>query len=170
MSILNVIKGCPLFYELYDREILQIVEKSKVLNLSPEEPIFQQGDEGNEVFLILNGNAEVRKDGVVLARLRKGDLFGEMVLLKERIRNADVICTNYSDILVISYDEIFGLYGSDLNTFSIIMLNFSRLLADRLKKAGKIIHHLKIEKERKRNKNEKNKKQKKKKIRNKKKK
>lgn len=145
MSILNVIKGCPLFYELYDKEILSIVQKSKVLNLAPNELIFEQGDEGDEVFLILNGNAEVRKGPIVLANLRKGDIFGEMVLLKEKFRNADVICTNYTDVLVMSYDEIFGLYEKDINTFSILMLNFSRLLADRLRKAGKTIHDLKIE-------------------------
>jgi CRP-like cAMP-binding protein len=145
MSVLNVIKSSPLFYELYDQEIMSIVNKCRVLNLTPGDPIFKRGDEGDEIFLILNGSAKVKKDDVVLAELRKGDLFGEMVLLKENTRNADIISDNFTDVLVLKYDDIFGLYETDKKTFSIIMVNLARLLATRLAKAGELIQDLTVE-------------------------
>jgi CRP-like cAMP-binding protein len=145
MSVLHVVKGCPLFYELYDQEILKIVEHCRVMQSQKGEYIFQQGDEGNEIFLIINGSASVRKGDIELAKLRKGDLFGEMVLLKDNIRKADIYINDFTDVLVMDYQTIFGLYETNNKVFSILMLNLSRLLATRLKKAGEAIEKLKME-------------------------
>ena len=145
MSVLQTVKGCPLFYELYDEEIMKIVERCKVLNLQPQDPIFNEGDIGEEIFLILSGSAEVRRGDLVLAKLRKGDLFGEMVLLKDNVRNASISADNFTDILVLKYQDIFGLFKTDPKVFSILMVNLSRLLATRLKKAGDTIAEVKKE-------------------------
>lgn len=146
MSVLQVVKGTPLFYELYDDEILKIVEKCRVLNLAPGDHIFKTNDVGDEIFLILNGSALVKRGEVTLAKLRKGDLFGEMVLLKDNIRKADIYVDNFSDVLVLSYNDIFSLYESNIKIFSIIMLNLSRMLATRLNDAGEKIASLSIKK------------------------
>ena len=145
MSILHVVKGCPLFYELYDEEIMKIVEKCRVVKFERGDHVFLQGDEGNEIYLVLNGSAVVKKGELELAKLRKGDLFGEMVLLKDNLRHADIYIDNYTDVLVISYSDIFGLYDTNNKLFSLIMLNLSRMLATRLKKAGETIEELKKE-------------------------
>jgi len=142
MSILQVVKESALFYELYDEEILKIVEKCKVLNLEPGQPIFEEGEEGNEIFLILNGTAQVKRGDLKLAKLRKGDLFGEMVLLKDNVRKASIYADNFTDVLVVDYDTIFGLYSTNNKIFSLIILNLARLLATRLHKAGDVIEKL----------------------------
>lgn len=145
MSVLQIVKGCPLFYELYDEEILRIVESCRVVQAQKNDYVFNKGDLGNEIFLILNGSAKVIKNGTELAKLRRGDLFGEMVLLKDNIRNADIQIQDFSDILVIDYNTIFNLYESNIKVFSVLMLNLARMLATRLKKAGDVIELLKTE-------------------------
>lgn len=145
MSVLQIVKGCPLFYELYDEEILRIVESCRVVQAQKGDFVFNKGDLGNEIFLILNGSAKVIKNGTELAKLRRGDLFGEMVLLKDNIRNADIQIQDFSDILVIDYNTIFNLYESNIKVFSVLMLNLARMLATRLKKAGDVIELLKTE-------------------------
>lgn len=145
MSVLHVVKGCPLFYELYDEEIMGIVSKCKVIETQEGDHVFKEGESGNEIFLILNGSARVMKGEIEIAKLRKGDLFGEMVLLKDNVRRADIVVDNFTDILVVDYDDIFGLYESNNHVFSIVMLNLARLLATRLKKAGENIESLIIE-------------------------
>lgn len=144
MSVLQVVKGCPMFYELYDQEIMKIVGMCRVISLEAGDYVFKEGDSGNEIFLILQGRAAVEKMEIELAELRKGDLFGEMVLLKENVRNADVVAKSFLDVLVLDYDDIFGLYEKDTKIFSIIMLNLSRMLATRLKGTGKQIVELKM--------------------------
>ena len=143
MSVLHVVKGCPLFYELYDEEIMAIVQKCRVIKAQEGDYIFREHDQGNEIFLILNGSAVVVKNNIKLANLRKGDVFGEMVLLKDNIRKADIYINNYTDLLVVDYDDIFGLYEANNKVFSILMLNLARMLATRLRKSGESIEKLK---------------------------
>ena len=145
MSILKTVKGCPLFQELYDAEILDIVKHCQVINLRPQDTIFRKGDTGNEVYLVLSGQARVSIGDVELAKLKKGDLFGEMVLLKENIRKADIVCDTFSSVLVIDYDDLFNYFQKNKNVFSILMLNLARILAGRLKKAGGQIKELCVE-------------------------
>lgn len=142
MSIINVIKGSPLFFELFDEEIESIVEDCGVLNLEDGDYIFKEGDEGNELFLILSGSALVKKGDVTLVELKKGDLFGEMVLLDERIRTADIVAKTYTDVLVLSYDVIFSIFKKNPKIFSLLMLNLCRLLAKRLKGSSEEIKRL----------------------------
>ena len=143
MSVLETVKGCPLFYELYDAEILKIVERCKVLSLQPGDVIFSEGDVGHELYMILNGRALVKKNGQEIAKLRKGDLFGEMVLLKEHDRKATTVSSNFTDVLVVDYDQIFGTFESNTKIFALLMLNLSRMLATRLAKAGAVIAEMK---------------------------
>lgn len=142
MKALEIVKSCPLFYELYDSEILSIVEACQVLNLEPGDVIFEKGDTGNEMFLILSGSAVVVKGGKEVAKLRKGDLFGEMVLLKENERKATIKSSNYTAVMVIRYEDIFGLYETKPTVFGLVMRNLSRILAIRLEKAGAILDDL----------------------------
>lgn len=142
MSIINIIKSSPLFYELFDEEIEEIIADCNVLTLEAGDPIVKEGDEGNEIFLILNGGADVMKGDVCLAALKKGDLFGEMVLLDERTRSADIVSNTFTDVLVMDYDIIFGYYKKNPKIFSMLMLNLCRLLAKRLKGAGENIKQL----------------------------
>lgn len=142
MSIINIIKGSPLFYELYDEEIDSLIADCNVLSLEEGEFVVQDGEEGNEIYLILSGGAFVKKGNVTLVELRKGDLFGEMVLLDERTRTADIVASTYTDVLVMGYDTIFGTFSKNPKVFSLLILNLCRLLAKRLKGSSEEIKRL----------------------------
>ena len=72
-------------------------------HFEPGEEVFHQGDVGDRIYIIVNGQAEVvREDGdmeVMLARLGAGEYFGEMALLKQSSRSATVRCTSPMDTL-----------------------------------------------------------------------
>lgn len=142
MSIINIIKSSPLFFELYDEEIDSLITDCNVLSLEEGDFIVKDGEEGNEIFLILSGGAFVKKGPVTLVELRKGDLFGEMVLLDERTRSADIVASTYTDVLVMSYDTIFGTFQKNPKVFSMLILNLCRLLAKRLKSSSEEIKRL----------------------------
>lgn len=142
MSILDIIKAAPLFVELYDDEIDAIIEKCSVMSLEEGQFIIKDGEEGDDFFIILTGAAAVKKGDVVLAELRKGDLFGEMVLLGQNIRTADIIANTYTDVLVMNYSSIFSFYDKHPKIFSLLILNLSRLLTKRLSSANETIRGL----------------------------
>lgn len=67
--------------------------------------IVRHNDTGFEVYIILSGTAEVRRDDEVVATLGKGDLFGEMAILGNIHRNADVVATSVMSLLSMTTHE-----------------------------------------------------------------
>lgn len=136
MSVISVIKGCPLFHEFYDEEIERIIEQCEVAQYAEGEYIFHDGDSGNDVVILLSGKAHVLKGSRVLAEISKGDMLGELALINQGGRNADVVAVAPTDILMIRYDFIYDLFHQDPKVFSLFFVNLSRILARRLIMAG----------------------------------
>jgi len=72
-------------------------------HFEPGEEVFHQGDLGDRMYIIVNGQAEVVRDdaGIErrLAKIGAGEYFGEMALLKQSTRGATVRCVAPMDAL-----------------------------------------------------------------------
>lgn len=149
MAIPNELRMCPLFFEMYDNEIEKIVQSSYVASFSPGEFVVKDGEEGDEIYVVLEGQLVVEKktpEGILkIMTLEKGDVFGEMVLLDEKIRSADIKTVKQGDILELKYNQIFELFKKEPRVFGLLLLNMSRMLAKRLRSTNKIIVGLKEE-------------------------
>ncbi len=79
--------------------------------------VFQQGDLGDRIYIIVSGQAEVlRHNGsqeILLAQLGPGEYFGEMALLNQTTRNATVRCVEPLDVLSIHKRE-FSILAANL--------------------------------------------------------
>jgi CRP/FNR family transcriptional regulator, cyclic AMP receptor protein len=66
---------------LFDHDThVQVVEPGHV--------VFDQGDSGGEMFAVLDGVVELRRDGELIHTAEKGDVFGEMALIDDSPRSA----------------------------------------------------------------------------------
>lgn len=75
-------------------EINFLTSLSKERKLSPNEVIFREGDEGEELYVVLDGVVRISKfipgaGEEALALLERGDYFGEMALIDDKPRSAD---------------------------------------------------------------------------------
>src|SRR3954454_2995423 len=70
------------------------------------EELIKQGDEGRELFLILDGIVDVEVDGEEVAELGPGTLLGEMALLEGGKRQASVYATTPVRAVVVPPDGI----------------------------------------------------------------
>lgn len=87
----SLIGAVPLFSGLDKKKRNSIASQGKELSYKSGDTIVDEGTMGVGFYLILDGKAEVRKKGKILASLQKGQFFGEMSLIDEQPRSADVV-------------------------------------------------------------------------------
>ena len=90
------LKAFQLLQNLEAEDLELLLERHLCSVIAEEQVLVQENDWGETLYLILEGMAKVRcfsPDGeeVVLSLLGPGDVFGEMTLLDEEPRSADVI-------------------------------------------------------------------------------
>jgi CRP-like cAMP-binding protein len=68
--------------------------------------VLRQNLSGGGLFVILEGEAAVRIDGADVARLGRGEFFGEMSALTGETPNADVVATRFLRCLVVPAPEL----------------------------------------------------------------
>jgi CRP-like cAMP-binding protein len=79
-----------------------------VRHFADGEYIVRKGEPGEEMFIIQAGNVLVsRGNGTEVARLGKGEFFGEMSVLESTPRDADVIAQGATRVLVLGPGALF---------------------------------------------------------------
>jgi CRP-like cAMP-binding protein len=85
--------GMPLFADLDEEERAQVAARVHEVTVEADATLALQGDNAYELFVIEEGEAEVRRDGETIATLREGDVFGEIGVLVTGTRRATVVAT-----------------------------------------------------------------------------
>jgi CRP-like cAMP-binding protein len=93
------LKDVPLFNGLDDQDLETIANRSLFVGARPGIHLASQGESGFEFFVILSGSADVSVEGETIATLGPGDVFGEMALLSEGYRTADVVATSVMSLV-----------------------------------------------------------------------
>jgi CRP/FNR family cyclic AMP-dependent transcriptional regulator len=104
-DIQESVRSVPLFRELSDRELGEVVQVAKHVEYPAGATIASEGEPGLGFHLILEGNAEVSVGGASRGVLGPGDYFGEISLLDGGPRSATVATTTPMRTLsIVSWD------------------------------------------------------------------
>ena len=98
----ELIKRAPLFWNCTRRELQQIAQLADEIDLREGKEMTRQGERGREFFVLLEGDADVIKDGRTINTLGAGDFFGEIALVSDTPRTATVTATSPVRALVIT--------------------------------------------------------------------
>ena len=101
-SKLDLLKRIPLFEHCSKKDLQHIAGIADELDLRAGKVLIQEGERGREFFVIVTGEAEVRRKGRKIATVGPGDFVGEMALLSKAPRNATVTALTPVDVLVIT--------------------------------------------------------------------
>jgi CRP/FNR family transcriptional regulator, cyclic AMP receptor protein len=88
--MIDSLRQVPLFADLGSKDLKQLADSMSETSFTAGEEVVAQGKSGVGFFVILDGTARVSQDGEDVARLSRGDYFGEMALIDGDMRLASV--------------------------------------------------------------------------------
>jgi len=68
--------------------------------------IFSAGDDANEAYLIQEGTVLIKKGDTEIAKLEKGDIFGEMAIIKGDAHSSNAVADDKTTLVVITKDVL----------------------------------------------------------------
>jgi hypothetical protein len=74
-------------------------ELPKPRTLKPGDTLVEQGERGEELFLLLDGVLEVERDGDVVAEVSPGAILGELALVESGVRTATLRATTPAKVI-----------------------------------------------------------------------
>lgn len=107
-QVVDVLSQLALFADLSRPELEAVAHTFDDEVFAEGQRVLRQGLSGNAFYLILDGGAIVRRDGSEVARLARGDFFGEVSALTGYPPAADVVADSLLRCLVVPGPELDG--------------------------------------------------------------
>lgn len=98
----ELLRSVPLFAQCTKQEIAALAAACDELSLRAGVELTRQGAQGREFMVIVDGAADVVKDGELVARLGPGDFLGEIALLSDVPRTATATTVEPTTVLVLT--------------------------------------------------------------------
>jgi putative ABC transport system ATP-binding protein len=101
LRICEFLRAVELFRALTPTQVTDVAEKMTKRKYAAGETIIREGDSGEEFFLISDGEVDVIRADHEVARLARGEFFGEVALISGEPRNATVQATEPLETFVL---------------------------------------------------------------------
>lgn len=107
-QLVDTLSGLTLFADLSRPQLEQVAHKMTEESYPTGQRILRQGFTGTGFYVVLDGEVAIKIDGNEVARLSKGDFFGEMSILLGEPPVADVVATRQLHVLHLGGPELEG--------------------------------------------------------------
>ncbi len=127
----GLLSSVDIFSTLSPEDLLDLSTLLELNEFPWQFPIAQKDDPGDRLFILLSGKAEVIDDnGVAIAELQKGEVFGEMSLLSGDRVSATIMTAETCQVAVMNQKN----FRHVLNRFPALQIFFYKLLVSRITK------------------------------------
>ncbi len=125
----GLLRTVEIFQPLSDDDLLDLATLLKLEDYHWGFPILQKGDPASNLFIIVEGRVEVMdEDGVTLAEIGRGNVFGEMSLLSGDKVTTTIMAMEPCKIASLSQKN----FRHVLNRFPALQVFFYKLLVSRI--------------------------------------
>jgi CRP-like cAMP-binding protein len=127
----ELVKSIPLFSRCTKKELAAVAGAADELDVPAGTELTRQGDRGREVMVLVDGTADVRRNGRRISTLGAGDFLGEIAVISGLPRTATVTTTSDARLLVLT-DRAFKRVVDEMPSVqaSVLKAVAERLLAD----------------------------------------
>jgi serine/threonine protein phosphatase PrpC len=131
---IEVLKSMQLFRYLSYKELVRVMNITDTIDTEPGEDIIREGDQGDAMYIVLNGTVQLHKSGVPVAELGRGQHFGEMALVDRTVRSLTATAKAASRLIVIRRKEFYAIIKKEPGLSVKLLWSFVQVLAERLRK------------------------------------
>jgi hypothetical protein len=123
-----------LFRGLSSEEVAKLFSCGITVEHEEGDLIFDEGQPGDALYVILGGEVSISDTKHEIARLKQGDMFGEMALISNETRSASAIALSSTSLLALTNDTIQNVMPP--NVALQVMTNIVITLSSRLRTAN----------------------------------
>lgn len=134
-----LLKSVPLFADTPENILAEIAHLMQEMEIAEETTIVKEGEAGDCMYIIYQGEVKIHKGEQVLAVLQANDFFGELSLLDTETRSATVTALKDCILFHIDHDPFYDLMESRPEVVKSVM----KILCHRLRAANEQIAELK---------------------------
>jgi CRP-like cAMP-binding protein len=139
---LDVLRRSPLFEMLSEAELHVLAELSRARRFAAGEHVFREGDAGDALFVLAQGEVEVvardpSGEERPLAALAPPEAFGEMSLIDREVRSATVRARTDCVALQLGAENFTAFRKRSRDGFTLFLVNVARVLSSRLREANR---------------------------------
>ena len=137
-EVTDLLKRVAIFRDLDADELKQVADVCKEEKFVSSEYIFREGEHGNRLYLIVDGEVRISRDvpgsgEEALAVLKAGALFGEMAVFDRTERSTHAISNGGTTVLTISRADFEMLLDFNRELAYKVLWACVRLLSSRLR-------------------------------------
>jgi len=127
------LRRMQLFQHLDYKEASAVLAVADTRSFAADTVIVREGDDGEELFVLLRGSVSVVSGDVQVAALGPGGHFGEMGLIQNAPRSATVRATKATDAVVIGRTQMLDLMRREQSLAVKLLWAFVQVLSQRLR-------------------------------------
>ena len=106
---IEALHSVPLFNNLGKRDLERVGQLADEVDLPAGHVLMREGENGSQMFILLEGEARVERAGREVAVVGAGEVLGEMAIVAEGPRVATATLTKPSRLFVIAHREFHSL-------------------------------------------------------------
>ena len=130
---LEMLHRMPMFRHLTYQELVRVMNIIEVRSYDNGESVVSEGEDGDEMFIVLTGRVRVHSGDSTLVELSPGQHFGEMALVDRAPRSASVSSAEPSKLMVVRRRAFFDLIRKDHDVAVKLLWAFLGVLNQRLR-------------------------------------
>ena len=138
------LRTVSVFKDLAEPHLVALARRLRERTLKKGEVLFREGDKGNEMFLIRDGTVVISKPVLgrveqVLARMGRGEFFGEMSLFDQSPRSATVQAETDTLLLYLDRESLHQFIEISPRAAAAFFFQMVQVFVARLRESGNLV-------------------------------